>query len=260
MRLALGVLLLSLAVPGLAPAQTAERIVRLLPDGPPGVGLTGEDGTRNHTFYRAGEGRYSAGVWEAEPRTAGPMTTRYTEFMYLLEGSVTLVDAAGREETFRAGDALLVPRGTTYTWKQTEPVRKYWAIFERDPAQVTSAASAAPPTFVRLHPGGPPETGLRGEGRTKSHAYYRGTDGSSVGVWETAPHTADGFHETRYAELMVFLSGTVTLRQPGGVEETFGPGEAALVPKGAEYRWSSGTARKFWVIVENEPATSTTRE
>ena len=50
--------------------------------------------------------------------------------MLYLDGSVTLIDSMGREDTFKAGEAALVPRGVEYTWKQTEPIRKYWVIFD----------------------------------------------------------------------------------------------------------------------------------
>jgi hypothetical protein len=46
--------------------------------------------------------------------------------------------------------------------------------------------------------------GLTGSGRTKAHEYYAGTDGSSVGVWETQPFTSPDFRRTKYAELRSF--------------------------------------------------------
>ena len=56
---------------------------------------------------------------------------------------------------------------------------------------------------------------------------------------------------------MVFLKGTVTLTTPDGQTERFAPGDVALVPKGIEYKWSSDTARKFWVIFDTDPSTQT---
>jgi uncharacterized cupin superfamily protein len=238
-----------------AAGQNARQIIRFEPHGPIGIGLEGDDSERSHVYYRSADNRrVSAGVWEAAPHTSELHEALYSEFMYLLGGSVTLIDGAGREETFGAGDALLVPRGTRYTWKQTERLRKYWVIFD-----VASEAGADPmcaePTFIRLDPNGPVETGLTSRGRTMSHRYYAGQDGSSVGVWETAPHTAPEFHETEYSELMVFLSGTVRLAQPDGAEQTFHAGDVALVPRGAFYQWKSGTARKFWVILDSGSTT-----
>jgi uncharacterized cupin superfamily protein len=102
---------------------------------------------------------------------------------------------------------------------------------------------------------GPQGVELKGSGRTREHEYYSGADGSSVGVWETAPYTSPSFHKTTYAELMVFLSGNTTLTTPDGQEERFKAGEAALVPAGIEYKWSSDTVRKFWVIFDKSAQT-----
>jgi uncharacterized cupin superfamily protein len=52
----------------------------------------------------------------------------------------------------------------------------------------------------------------------------------------------------------VFLSGNVTLTTRAGQEERFKAGEVALVPKGIDYKWSSDTTRKYWVIFDKDPA------
>jgi uncharacterized cupin superfamily protein len=171
--------------------------------------------------------------------------------MYLLEGSVTLVDGDGRRESFTAGDAVLVPRGTTYTWQQTEPLRKYYAIFDLAPDGAPPAPRAS---WLRIEADGPAGTGLAGEGRTKSHRYFAGGGKSSVGVWETAPHTSSGFHTTKYGELMVFLSGSGTLLTPDGGGQPFTAGDVVFVPRGASYKWQSERVRKFWVIFDNPAA------
>ena len=230
----------------LAAADAPPSVIRFSPGGPAGVGLKGDEKSREHVYYTsAQDDKVQAGVWEAAPYTSGPHTATYSEFMYLLEGSVTLVDKSGREETFRAGDAVLVPRGTEFTWKQTEKVRKYWVIFDR-----TGDAPKTAPTFVRVEADGPAGKGLVGEGRTKYHTYYETPDEKqSVGVWETKPHKGE-LHETKYAELMVFLKGSVSLVDKNGREEKFQAGDVALVPKGIQYQWKGDTVRKFWVIFD----------
>ncbi|HEY7818450.1 MAG TPA: cupin domain-containing protein [Vicinamibacteria bacterium] len=230
----------------LAGVDAPTSIIRFSPQGPPGVGLKGDEKSREHVYYTsAQDDQVQAGVWEAAPNTFGPHKAAYSEFMYLLEGSVTLVDKSGREETFRAGDAVLVPRGTEFTWKQTEKVRKYWVIFDR-----TGEAPKTAPTFIRVEADGPAPKGLSGEGRTKYHTYYETPDEKqSVGVWETKPHTGE-LHPTKYAELMVFLKGNVSLVDKNGREEKFQAGDVALVPKGIEYQWKGDTVRKFWVIFD----------
>jgi uncharacterized cupin superfamily protein len=242
----------ALAVAAASAIAADSAIVRFRPDGPAGAGLTADGRTRSHSYFRS-PGNERTGVWRAEPATTGPHTPKYTEFMYLLEGSVTLVGTDGRRETFKAGDAVLVPRGTTYTWQQTEPLRKYYAIFDLEPATGPAAAAAS---WIRIEPDGPAGQGLKGEGRTTSHRYFAGEGKSSVGVWETAPHTASGFHTTKYAELMVFLSGSGTLHTPDGGGQPFAAGDVVFVPRGAAYKWQSDRVRKFWVIFDN-PVTAT---
>jgi uncharacterized cupin superfamily protein len=233
-------------------AAESPAIVRFEANGPAGVGLKANGRTAAHNYLRS-PGNERAGVWRAEPATTGPHTPKYSEFMYLLEGSVTLVDGDGRRESFKAGDAVLVPRGTTYTWEQTEPLRKYYAIFDLEPADGTPAARTS---WIRLDADGRGGKGLAGEGRTKSHRYHAGNGKSSVGVWETAPHTSADFHTTKYAELMVFLSGSGRLLTPDGPGQAFAAGDVVLVPRGASYKWQSDRVRKFWVIFDNPASES----
>jgi uncharacterized cupin superfamily protein len=235
-------------------AQQPPKIVRFEPNGPGGRGLTGNDrdSSKIHYYYKSkADERVAAGIWSS-PDFGGRMRrVTNTEFIYILEGAVTLLDKSGREETFKAGDAVLIPRDTEFQWKKTDNLKEYWVIFDRE-APGTSAPQQTP-TFFKLDRNGPAGKGLVGSGRTREHEYYSGADGSSVGVWETQPHTSPAFHKTKYAELMLFLSGNVTLTTADGQTEKFKAGEVALVPKGIEYKWSSDTTRKFWVIFDNDP-------
>ena len=80
------------------------KIIRFSPDGPPGVGMAGDDDERMHTYYRGVRSdRITSGVWEASHLMTS-YKTRYSEFIYLLDGSLTLIDGDDREETFHAGD------------------------------------------------------------------------------------------------------------------------------------------------------------
>ena len=258
--LPVAVALVGIALGVMPLAQTTPRIVRFEPTGPAGVAWEGRGTSKTHYYYRSAENRNTAaGIWTS-PDFAGRMQrATFTEFIYLLQGAITLVDKSGREEVFGPGDALVIPRGTEFQWKKSDDVREYWAIFEREDGPRALPPIAGTPTFFRLSPDGPPGSGLGGSGRTKQLEYYSGADGSSVGVWETAPHTAAGFHKTTYAEVMVFLSGTATLSTPDGQTERFTAGQVALVPKGIEYKWSSDTVRKFWAIFDNGRATDGNR-
>jgi len=250
-------LCVALALAALPGAQTPPRIQRWTPSGPDGGHWEARGASRTHYYYRSVKNRNTAGGIWTSPDYSGQMhRATSTEFIYLLEGAITLVDKSGREEAFRAGEALIIPRGAEFQWRKSDNVREYWVIFEREDGPTTLPAASGTPYFFRLSRDGPDAKGLTGSGRTKEHQYYAGADGSSVGVWETAPHTSSGFHKTTYTELMVFLAGTVTLSTADGQQERFKAGEVALVPKGVEYKWSGDTVRKFWVIFDKDaPAT-----
>ena len=237
-------------------AQTGSRILRFEPNGPGNVGLKGNDRDTSkiyHYYKSKADERVAAGIWSSPDFSGRMRKVTNTEFIYILEGAVTLADKSGREETFKVGDAVLIPRGTEFQWKKTDNLKEYWVIFDREAAG--TPAPQGTPTFFKLDRNGPPGKGLAGTGRTKEHEYYSGADGSSVGDWETQPHTSPNFHKTKYAELMLFLSGNVTLTTPDGQTEKFKAGEVAFVPKGIEYKWSSDTTRKYWVIFDSDPPT-----
>jgi len=243
-------------------AQAAPSIIRYEPNGPGGKGLVGPNakdegsGDKKTTvlfYYQSTSGNKDAsGIWEAVNYRAPLEKTKQTEFIHLLRGSVTLGYKDGREETFKAGDNLLIPRGAEVAWKGTKNVREYWIEFD--------AAGPEPegsPSVVKLEHDGSANKGLEPippKGRAKEYKYYSSVQGSSSGVWETEPYTTDKFHTPNYCELMVFLDGTVTLSTPDGKSQTFKAGDVALVPKGTAYKWSSDRARKFWVSFDRDPA------
>lgn len=235
--------------------QTPLKILRFEPNGPAGEGLKayGRGKAKIYVYYGEAKGT-SAGVWSS-PDFSGKMhRVNNSEFIQILEGEVTFEPKDGPETTFRAGDCVLIPRGTEFAWKRTVNEKEYYVVFDR--AAEGAAAAMVNPMYVRMDVDGPAGKGLKDHGKTKAYLYYQSPDGSSAGVWETKPDTDPDFEHTRYAELMVFLKGHVTLSTPDGQVEHFTAGDVALVPRGISYKWSSDTARKFWVIFDAVPKAS----
>lgn len=84
---------------------------------------------RNHTDYRSPDGEFVCGTWDSTPYHRLSMPYRHFELMYLLEGSVTFVDGAGRTSTFARGDIFLVEQGAHCSWESREHVKKVYAIY-----------------------------------------------------------------------------------------------------------------------------------
>lgn len=104
---------------------------RLAPSDPPLaqllVGPT--PSCRNFVAYRSADGEFTCGMWDSTPYRRKPMDFRHYELMHLLEGSVTLVDGAGRGRTFRAGDIVLVEQHSRCSWESLVHVKKAYAVY-----------------------------------------------------------------------------------------------------------------------------------
>ena len=71
-------------------------------------------------MYRAGKSHFEA----TEPYGVD-------EFMYFLEGSVTLTSADGSVQTINAGEAVTIPKEWTGIW-DTDGYTKIWVIYSED--------------------------------------------------------------------------------------------------------------------------------
>lgn len=84
----------------------------------------------DHGYFEDGTDQMFVGLWESTPFERAVVPFPRNELMCILKGSVTLTDADGTEHVFAAGDAAYVPMGTRCSWKSTETVRKFYAIFQ----------------------------------------------------------------------------------------------------------------------------------
>jgi len=67
--------------------------------------------------------------------------------------------------------------------------------------------------------------------------FYRAEDGSvSAGIWECPPCKLE-IESYPVNEMMTIISGSLTMTNSDGVEETFGPGEVVFASKGAHMVW-----------------------
>ena len=83
----------------------------------------------DHTYFQNIDQGIRAGIWRSSPYTEFYENYPCSEFMYLLEGSVTLENDYF-SETYIKGDSFLVPKRFRGYWKQTEPILKYYVIVD----------------------------------------------------------------------------------------------------------------------------------
>ncbi len=197
----------------------------------------------------------SAGIWDctAWTGTLGPYSVH--EFMIILEGAVTIVDAKGGETTIKAGESFVIPKGLVCIWKQTGYVRKFFVIFD-------DASGAEQPdelkvlkldTNAALSASDGPDPELVVSERMPDwadHAVHADPTGQwSVGLWSSTPYERKSIPFPRH-ELMHILEGVVTLTHGDGTAETYQAGDTVFVPKGAEIAWKNATpVRKIYCIM-----------
>ena len=81
-------------------------------------------------FSTAGE-RLTAGVWDCTPYEELRAPYGVDEFMYFLEGGVTLTSSDGTVTTIEAGEGVTIPKEWTGIW-DTEGYTKIWVIYSDD--------------------------------------------------------------------------------------------------------------------------------
>jgi uncharacterized cupin superfamily protein len=84
---------------------------------------------RSWHHFTSSDGKFFAGLWEAEP---GCWAVSYTEneFCQILVGRSVLRDAGGRERLLQAGDNFVIPAGFSGQWEVLETTRKIYVIYQ----------------------------------------------------------------------------------------------------------------------------------
>lgn len=103
-------------------------------DGPGVLETTHDDGhvTLDVTTLLSSDGKFASGMYRSGA-TRVEINEPYgvDEFMFFLEGSVTLTSSDGTVHTVEAGEGVTIPKEWTGIW-DTEGYRKIWVIYSAD--------------------------------------------------------------------------------------------------------------------------------
>ena len=98
------------------------------------IKTTHEDGhtTLDVTSLLSSDGKFASGMYQSgKPRSEITEPYGVDEFMYFLEGSVTLTSSDGTVQTIEAGEAVTIPKEWTGIW-DTDGYTKIWVIYSED--------------------------------------------------------------------------------------------------------------------------------
>lgn len=88
--------------------------------------------TLDVTTLLSSDGKFASGMYRSgKARLEVEQPYGVDEFMYFLEGGVTLTSADGTVQTVDAGEAVTIPKEWTGTW-DTDGYTKIWVIYSAD--------------------------------------------------------------------------------------------------------------------------------
>ena len=92
----------------------------------------GNEQVLDFTSLKSRDGKFASGMYRAGAQVFD-ITEPYgvDEFMFFLEGSVTLTSADGSAITVNAGEAVTIPKEWIGRW-ETKGYRKIWVIYSED--------------------------------------------------------------------------------------------------------------------------------
>ncbi|MEM8814425.1 MAG: cupin domain-containing protein [Pseudomonadota bacterium] len=125
-----------------APAQADDAKPKLMRKGDlagkmlegPDVYESTEDGntTLDATSFMSSDERFGSGMYRSGPvRYEVDEPYGVDEFMYFIEGGVTLTSSDGTVQVVKAGEAVTVPKEWTGIW-ETKGYTKIWVIYSED--------------------------------------------------------------------------------------------------------------------------------
>ncbi len=84
------------------------------------------------TSLKSSDGKFASGMYQAG-KSRFEVTDPYgvDEFMYFLEGGVTLTSSDGTVTEIEAGEAVTIPKEWTGVW-ETDGYTKIWVIYSED--------------------------------------------------------------------------------------------------------------------------------
>ena len=93
----------------------------------PGRVIEGEPLHETKSLFASPDGSLLSGTWTSTPGKWHAFSNR-DEFCYIVSGHAELISDGGETQTFRAGDAFLIPNGFSGFWNVIETTTKHYVI------------------------------------------------------------------------------------------------------------------------------------
>jgi uncharacterized cupin superfamily protein len=99
------------------------------PHDPSDTSIDGADHPLSYTAYTDSTKQLTAGVWACDAGTLEIKNLPFDEICFVIDGEVEVTDDQGLNQRFGEGDAFVLHKGFTGTWRMPRSFRKFNGIF-----------------------------------------------------------------------------------------------------------------------------------
>ena len=248
------------------------RVTRLEADGPEGIDLEKMQLDQadfqsplpeqfGHVYYEDDELGLTVGVWTTTSMQEAFGPYPGDEFMAILEGQVSMVDADGGETLVKAGETFCIRNAIPVSWKQVGFLRKFYMTYSNPRAALAEIASAE--GGVKILDPATLAAGMEKMETTEpfvivgdkpvqhdSLLFTNDAGNLYIGMWDSTAFDSE-MRPFPCHEMVQLLEGELLITEADGSSQQFVAGDAFFIPKGTVCKWQiSAYAKKFYSILE----------
>lgn len=249
-----------------------QRVIRLEPTGPADSGLEKMDLDAAdfqselpeqyvHVYYEDEDLGLSVGVWTTTTMQEAFGPYPGDEFMWVLEGQVSMVDGDGNQTLVKPGETFYIRNAIPISWKQEGFLRKFYMTFA-DPNASTPQIDSAD-GGVRVLRADELQAGMQKMETTEplvivgekpvqhDNVLFTNDAGNMyIGMWDSTALDSE-MRPFPWHEMVQLLEGEVTITEADGSRHLFKAGDVFFIPMGTVCKWQThGYVKKFYSILE----------
>lgn len=218
-----------------------------------------------HVYFEDEQLGLSAGVWTTTDMLEAFGPYPGDEFMWVLEGGVTMVDGDGNETAVKSGETFCIRNAIPTSWKQVGFLRKFYMTYADPNAPTPDIASADGGVHVldplKLEAGMTKKDTtapfvIKGEQpHQRSNTIFTNDAGNMrVGMWDSTAFESEMLPFPTY-EFVQLLEGEVSITEEDGTAHVFKAGDAFFIPMGTVCSWkTTATIKKYYSVFDNSGA------
>ena len=248
------------------------RVIRLDAEGPEGIDLEKMQLDAadfqsplpeqfGHVYYEDEELGLTVGVWTTTSMQEAFGPYPGDEFMSIIEGQVSMIDAHGDETLVKAGETFCIRNAIPISWKQVGFLRKFYMTYA-DPRGAVPEIASADGGVIILDPVAL-AAGMEvmdtteplvivGDKPLQHDNLFFTNDGGNlyIGMWDSTTLDSE-MRPFPWHEMVQLLEGEVLITEADGSCHRFVVGDVFFIPMGTVCRWQiSGYVKKLYSILE----------